>query len=193
MKSSFEKFDSPYTISYLRLFQTFVLCVNKWIKDIPQVEKNEPEIEKKDEIDLLIEYICDKSKKAEEMEEEEEISTDEPQEENEEMETEPEPSENKKPLPRHITMTLSIARHCLNFLPSNDFDKKLIVLEILNESVIILSDYENELLPLVHEIWSPLVTRFERMSDPLIINRSFALLCTLSEVSKDFIRSRTLK
>lgn len=96
-------------------------------------------------------------------------------------------------LPKHVKITVDLSNHCLHFLASKDRNKKIIVLEILNDSVLILSKWENELLPLVHKIWSPLVTRFDQMAEPLIIRTSFTLLCTLAQTSKQFIRSRTLK
>lgn len=81
----------------------------------------------------------------------------------------------------------------LHFLPSKDRNRKLLVLEILNRGVEVIKSWEDELLPIAHQIWSPLVGRFREYEDPLIINYSFQLLLTLARLTKEFIRLRTIK
>lgn len=78
-------------------------------------------------------------------------------------------------------------------MPSKDRNRKLLVLDILNSGLEVIKDLEDELLPIVHLIWSPLVGRFKEYQDPLIINYCFQLLMTLARLSKDFIRMRTVK
>ncbi|KAJ8974648.1 hypothetical protein NQ317_019884 [Molorchus minor] len=100
----------------------------------------------------------------------------------------------KKPdPPLHIKLTVAILNRSLNFLPSKDKTRKLLVLKILTEGLEIIRDWEDELLPIVHQIWSPLVQRFKEFDDPLIINYSFQLLIVLAKLSKDFIKLRTTK
>jgi hypothetical protein len=89
-------------------------------------------------------------------------------------------------------MINDIMKHCLHFLPSRDFNESSLSISILKEGAYILKESENILLPIVHELWHPLIDRFQN-SNPLIINQAFQLLCCLCEVSKEFIRSRTLK
>lgn len=81
----------------------------------------------------------------------------------------------------------------LNYLPSKDKSTKVLTLDILNNGLEVIRDYEDELLPVVHLIWSPLVERFKETQEPIIVNLSFQLLETLARLSKDFIRSRTSK
>jgi hypothetical protein len=99
----------------------------------------------------------------------------------------------KKKLPLFVEMTVSLLKRCIHFLPSRKKEQKLLVLAILQEGLLILESWENELLPVVHSIWSPFVNRFAETSDHLLVNRSFSLLCVLAQTAKDFIRSRTLK
>lgn len=100
----------------------------------------------------------------------------------------------KKPdVPLHIKLIVAILNRSLNFLPSKDRTRKLLVLEILSNGLEIIRDWENELLPIVHKIWSPFVDRFKEFDDPVVINYSFLLLVTLARLSKDFLRSRTAK
>ena len=83
-------------------------------------------------------------------------------------------------------------KRCLHFLPSKDFSVSTLAMTTLNEGLIILSKWENQLLPVVHLIWHPLVDRF-RDPNPIVINQAWKLLQTFASVSKDFIRARTLK
>ena len=62
----------------------------------------------------------------------------------------------------------------------------------IQEGLEILTNWENQLLPIVHLLWHPLVDRFYD-ENVLIINRAWQLLNVVARVSKDFIRHRTLK
>ncbi|KAK9879243.1 hypothetical protein WA026_004092 [Henosepilachna vigintioctopunctata] len=107
---------------------------------------------------------------------------------------ESEVEEYKKPeAPHHIKLTVAILKRSLNFLPSNEKDRKLLVLEILRDGLEIIREFEDELLPMVHLIWHPLVGRFKETDSPVIINYSFLLLTTMARISKEFIRMRTIK
>lgn len=100
----------------------------------------------------------------------------------------------KKPIaPTHINITVAILKRSLHFLPSRNKHRKLLTLEILRDGLEIIRDWEDELLPVVHQIWSPLVARFKEYEEPLLVNLSFQLLSVLARLSKDFIRSRTAK
>ncbi|KAK5650814.1 hypothetical protein RI129_001843 [Pyrocoelia pectoralis] len=101
--------------------------------------------------------------------------------------------EDDKQRPPHITVMVDLLNRVLNFLPSKDKSRKLLALDILIDGLEVLRDWENDLLPLVHKIWGPFIGRFREVDEYLIINRSFELLVTLARLSKDFIRSRTVK
>lgn len=90
-------------------------------------------------------------------------------------------------------MSISILKRTVHFLPSKDRRCKLLALEVLRNGLEVVRDWEDELLPIVHKIWSPLVDRFMEHNEPLIINLSFQLLVTMGRLSRDFIRSRTTK
>ncbi|OXU30926.1 hypothetical protein TSAR_001893 [Trichomalopsis sarcophagae] len=100
--------------------------------------------------------------------------------------------ENEVKAPYFVNMIKDIMKRCLHFLPSQEFTESSLSMSILKEGAIILKDWENELLPIVHELWHPLVERFQN-PNPLVINLAWQLLCCLAQVSQDFIRSRTLK
>lgn len=93
----------------------------------------------------------------------------------------------------HINMVVATLKRTLNFLPSKDRRCKLLALEVLRNGLEVIRDWEDELLPIVHQIWSPLVDRFLEHKEPLIVNLSFQLLVVMARLSKDFIRARTAK
>lgn len=76
-------------------------------------------------------------------------------------------------------------------MPAKQKSTKLLSLDIIRRGVEVIRNYEDELLPVVHLVWSPLIERFKEIDEPLIVNLSFQLLQTLAKLSKDFIRSRT--
>lgn len=62
------------------------------------------------------------------------------------------------------------------------------------DTLLILCEKENQLLPVVHKMWAPLVNRFKYdQDDPLIMRRSFELLCVMAVTARDFIKNRALK
>lgn len=187
MATSSQNLNSRLTISYLRLFQTYVLCVRKWLCHL-NIKSREASNE-----NLIQELVAGLKTRDKQFEMEREVEKETENIEENDDESNMSYSENRESLPKHIVITVAIASHCLNFLTNKDKNKKLVVLEVLNDSILILSEWENQLLPLVHKIWSPLVTLFYQMSDPLMMKCSFDLLCTLARTSRHFVRSRTLK
>lgn len=200
LMQSCDKFKEHNATAFLNIFKIFIKCLMRWfnieIKAISLKSKKQKEDEmehfKVSGIDPNQDFSDDiMGKTAEEMYEEDMAKSKE--ELMKEIE-EPEPEEYKKPVPPlHIRLTVAILGRSLHFLPSKDRIRKLLVLEILNDGLEIIKDWEDELLPIVHQIWSPLVQRFAEFNDPLIINYSFKLLVTLAKLSKDFIRMRTSK
>lgn len=95
-------------------------------------------------------------------------------------------------VPHYIGMIKDIMKRCLHFVPSHNFSESSLAMLTLKEGCLILARWENVLLPIVHEMWHPLVDRFQH-SSPLVVNHAWQLLCCLAQVSQDFIRSRTLK
>lgn len=81
---------------------------------------------------------------------------------------------------------------CLNFLPSNDIQVSLTAMQTLEIGLVMLNQWEDELLPIVHQLWHPLIDRFND-GNVIVINRAWQLLYVLARISNDFIRSRTLR
>lgn len=197
MLNSLDKYQDRNITSFLRVFQSFVNSLKRWmnlcftpqnkiIKLLKDYKKNmdslyalyAPEFDASDETT---------KESAQEMYEEDVEKGHHGLLEMDEGDT------RKLKIPPHIQLTVNILKRVLNFLPSKDRDRKLSTLVILKDGVEIIHTFEDELLPVVHLIWSPFVERFKEYEDPLIINKSIELLAILAQYSKDFIRSRTCK
>ncbi|GAB0097715.1 hypothetical protein DMENIID0001_133810 [Sergentomyia squamirostris] len=112
-------------------------------------------------------------------------------EEEPEPEREPE-DEPKKNLPNHVNLTVEILRMVLKYISTKDQDLCLVSLEVLKAGISVLAQFEDKLLPVVHQIWFPLSEKF-KCGNPVILRQCFELLIIMGKTSKDFIRQRTLK
>ncbi|XP_034174840.2 telo2 interacting protein 1 isoform X1 [Osmia lignaria lignaria] len=192
-------FQQKNAYAFLKVFYTFVICIRNLInsKPIPETQEQNLNVENKASkiIQSLLEYHEAKKvdNEIEELPSEsklEEETVEEPEKGYQEDFAEKE--EEKEEIPFYIKMIEDIMKHCLHFLPSKEVQKSLIAMLTLQEGLQILARWENQLLPMVHLLWHPLVDRF-RDENVLIINRAWQLLNVLGHVSKDFIRTRTLK
>lgn len=147
-------------------------------ESLEKMELGEKEMEKRVLDDL-------KSSKApiEENEDKEEVSP------NEEM------VEVQKEKPPEIALTETIMKHCIGLISSNYSEIKILALRTAAHGFRVLRDDEDTLLPLVHQLWSPLVNRLTSdYKQNLEINLcAFECLVSMAVCAKDFIRARTLE
>ncbi|CAH0723534.1 unnamed protein product, partial [Brenthis ino] len=196
---SCDKYYQNDLYAYLQVFLTFVNCIRKWFLTEPK-----PNVQTQNEIDILkdvIEYEKNKDKMERLLSEgdferecgksvEEMYKEDLKRREEDLLDYDDTVAPEAPPVPRHVTVTLTILKRCVHFIPLQR-DESILALEILTLGLPIIKDYEDELLPLVHVIWAPLVGRFE--SEPPVLRKAFDLFVVLADVSKDFIRSRAVK
>ncbi|KAF4519601.1 hypothetical protein B566_EDAN003768 [Ephemera danica] len=104
------------------------------------------------------------------------------------------PEEQEEPVnvPNYIKMTEAVMQRCTHVLPSPNKNRQAIALATLKIGIQILASHEDQLLPMVHRIWSPLLQRFSPSEDIVILRHSFELLCEMAHVAKCFLRKRTL-
>ncbi|KAG6445046.1 hypothetical protein O3G_MSEX003662 [Manduca sexta] len=199
---SCDKYYEKNLNSYLQVFLTFIECIRKWYHiETPREDKPSPE----ERIDLLRDVV-EYEKAAEEEkrllnEIAEESSSKSPEEmykedlssrEENALDYDDTVTKEKPPLPQHVAVTIAILRRCLHFVSSSSRDNTLLSLQVLERALAVLAPHEDHLLPLVHEAWAPLVTRFE-LSEPPVLKKALQLLVTMAELSKDFIHARTVK
>ncbi|XP_066526224.1 TELO2-interacting protein 1 homolog [Hoplias malabaricus] len=98
----------------------------------------------------------------------------------------------KPELPVHISVAKDVMERCIHLLSHPSLGVRLKVLDIVELCVYVLSETEDELLPMVHRCWPALLHRLTN-DDPLAIPRAFRVLCVLGETCGDFLRKRVSK
>ncbi|XP_025988611.2 TELO2-interacting protein 1 homolog isoform X2 [Solenopsis invicta] len=199
--------STPYhqkdTCSFLKIFHTFIICIKTLINWNNEKVAKEEDASTTNNNNLsetiilsLLEYYNAK-KIDEKIEEEIKLDTNVPDTElpeeiNEDYSDLSTEDKQDKKLPTHITIIIDVMRRCIHFLPLKDVQKSLMAMQTLQEGLPMLVVWENELLPLVHQLWHPLIDRFND-ENVLVINHAWQLLHVLANISNDFIRSRTLR
>ncbi|XP_029161251.1 TELO2-interacting protein 1 homolog isoform X2 [Nylanderia fulva] len=189
------------TYSFLKIFHTFITCVKTLInwENTKGIIKEDAATNNPSETIILslLEYYNKKiDERIEDNIEETDSNADitnveELTEETNYSDPNAEDEKDKK-LPIHIKIIVEIMKRCLHFLPLKDVQKSLMAMQTLQEGLPILIEWENELLPIVHQLWHPLIDRFND-KNVLMINHAWQLLHVLAEISNDFIRNRTLR
>ncbi|XP_035777881.1 TELO2-interacting protein 1 homolog [Anopheles albimanus] len=116
----------------------------------------------------------------------------EAEEEEEQPEEDDDYREDEKNLPSHIKIVLRILTVSFKYLASSNDAERIVALSTINEGIYMLERHENQLLPLVHDVWFNLTERFSDQN-PAIVRNAFELLVTLAKLAKDFIRRRSLE
>lgn len=98
----------------------------------------------------------------------------------------------KKELPSHLQITKDVMERCIHLLSDPDLRIRLKVLDVLELCISVLSELQNELLPMAHRCWPALLQRLTA-DDPLAVLRAFRVLCTLGDACGDFLRRRVSK
>ncbi|XP_026731306.1 TELO2-interacting protein 1 homolog isoform X2 [Trichoplusia ni] len=199
---SCDKYYEKDLYAYLQVFLTFVDCIRKWYtiaQEAPKTcQENKPIdvmqelrvfVENREEAERLLneeEFEKETGKNVEEM-----YKEDAKRKEEDVLDYDDTVKEEKTKPPQYVTVTVIILKRCLNYVSSSDRDNSILALSVLNRGLPILRSYENELLPLVHLSWAPLVNRFE--AEPPVMMAAFELLVTMAELARDFIRARAVK
>ncbi|XP_061528376.1 TELO2-interacting protein 1 homolog [Phycodurus eques] len=98
----------------------------------------------------------------------------------------------KAELPTHLSITKDVMERCIHLLSDSNLCLRLKVLDVLELCVSVLSEKEDELLPMAHRCWPAVVQRLTA-DDPLAVLRAFRVLCTLGRTCGDFLRRRVSK
>ncbi|KAM4738192.1 TELO2-interacting protein 1 homolog isoform 2-T2 [Anableps anableps] len=98
----------------------------------------------------------------------------------------------KAELPSHLSIAKDVMERCIHLLSDPSLRLRLKVLDVLEVCVYVLSEREDELLPMAHRCWPALLQRLTA-DDPLAVLRAFRVLCTLGETCGDFLRRRVSK
>lgn len=190
---SFETVQERSLTAYLQVFHTFVLSVQKWLVEEREGKKrNQGEEGKKLGGQHSVESLLVKELR---LHQKWKLATGEENNEEEVSEKDDEgsaPESKETIIPNYVVMTEAVMLRCVHALPSQDRERQLIALSTLNKGVQILAQHEDQLLPMVHRIWSPLLQRFSQNQDIVVLRQSFELLCTMAHSAKNFLRNRAL-
>uniref|UniRef100_A0AAV2LWN5 TELO2-interacting protein 1 homolog n=1 Tax=Knipowitschia caucasica TaxID=637954 RepID=A0AAV2LWN5_KNICA len=98
----------------------------------------------------------------------------------------------KKELPDHLRITKDVMERCVHLMSDPSLRLRLKALDVLELCISVLSEMEDELLPMAHRCWPALLQRLTA-DDPLAVLRAFRVLCVLGESCGDFLRRRVSK
>lgn len=122
----------------------------------------------------------------EEEEDHEEIDNDAP-----EQDEEPVDEDVKKVKPPLVQLSINIIKRSIPYFASKNQDIKLSALDCITIGLDIIKDYEDDLLPIVHQLWDPFLNQCIRDTSPVVLRYCIRLLTKLSLYAKDFIYKRS--
>ncbi|XP_015794674.1 TELO2-interacting protein 1 homolog [Tetranychus urticae] len=98
----------------------------------------------------------------------------------------------KKQLPVEISTTIKILERCCHLLSNPSLDIQIITMEIIMKGLRILKPWEDEILPLAHKLWTPILKRFNT-GNLVLLTKCYHCLIVMSQCCGDFLKSRTLE
>lgn len=100
--------------------------------------------------------------------------------------------ESNSETPLHIKIIIQVLQRCINLQSSKDLKARLLCLDTISYAIIIAKNYEDDLLPMVHNLWGSFVHRFSN-DDLLVFMKAFETLLIMAECCGSFIYQRTIK
>ncbi|CAO1427008.1 unnamed protein product [Diamesa serratosioi] len=187
------KYNTNY-VSYLKLFRLYVASVKKWEK-IDVHEELSRNLRNEVDIEVFLEQCLIELKLKPEIEEEinnetinvKNIDHDENMKHEEAEDEEESPDQ----LPDHIALVLKILNSTTQFFAARNAFESVLVHELFLDGLEIIKNYENELLPLVHQLWYPFTKQFQ-MNNLVVLQYSFNLLTYIASIARDFIHKRSV-
>ncbi|CAH2239620.1 jg19141 [Pararge aegeria aegeria] len=197
-----DQYYQRHLYAYLQVFLTFVNCIRKWFliePNMPQKQTQAPEIDiMKDVMDFIknteeaTRLLNAEDEKESKMTAEEMYKEDIKRKEQDILDYDDTVAAESPPTPQHIRVTVAILKRCVNFIGGSTREESLMAIRTLTLGLPILEEYENELLPLAHLAWAPLVAKFTS-TEPSVLKGAFELFVVLASLAKDFLRSRAVR
>lgn len=94
-------------------------------------------------------------------------------------------------VPLHADLVSQILKQCSHFQSARNLQLRVLALEVMELSILALSDFEREQHPLVHQLWNSFVRRFSE--ENIIVLQAFKVLLVIADECRDFVRARCLK
>ncbi|KAM7282345.1 TELO2-interacting protein 1 homolog isoform X2 [Ixodes scapularis] len=175
-------------LPFLRTLGCIVLYVNRWFP--PEPKQNQPSLEDTPKREPSFAEFVEDFHRCKQVSENLEDS-EEPADAEEDVPEDAGQTE-KPEAPGHVRLLVQVLRRCIHLQSSSNIWVQTAVLSIICHAVVPVSGCEDEVLPMVHLLWKPLVNRFQGDNCTLSI-KAFETLTSLVDASGDFIRQRTLK
>ena len=96
---------------------------------------------------------------------------------------------NKAKTPFHYQIVITALEKCVAFTAASHCDIRLKALEVVLHGVYALRDRENDLLPLIHKLWPPIICRLKDQEHVLVL-KALDVVCSMVEYSGNFITKR---
>lgn len=92
-------------------------------------------------------------------------------------------------IPFHYKIVISSLEKCVSFAAASRNNIKSKALEVVFHGVAALKQRENDLLPLIHKLWPPIILRLKD-KDPMLALKAFDVVCSMVDYSGNFITKR---
>ncbi|XP_064596602.1 TELO2-interacting protein 1 homolog [Liolophura sinensis] len=189
--SSLDQFYGEKAVMFMKVLHSLVLAVEKWYPPSkagnPKLLTTQGEITSVEDVVRFFEEYHKNRLISEGNVDEDENEDEEPAYEDQ-MEDEDTPSEP----PQHVKTVKEVLLRSRHLLSSHNPRLRLLVLDTIATAATALTDYQNVLLPLVHQVWPPFVERFSD-EEKLVTLKTFQTLTSLASVCGEFIMKRTVK
>lgn len=183
------KKNSKSSSDHLKLFRLYVGSFKRWEAKVEDKTEVAEVTSNWDEFLQRCLFVLDKSADGnEETSRVEDVSEDA----HEEVE-EAEPTEHQKAddeLPEHVELVLKILTSSLQFFASNNPSEVILTHEIFTDGLPMLQHYQNQLLPMIHQMWYPFTKQFQSRN-LVVLQNSFRLFLLIAELAKDFVCKRS--
>nr|XP_022346187.1 TELO2-interacting protein 1 homolog [Crassostrea virginica] len=101
-------------------------------------------------------------------------------------------TDEKKDPPLHVKVVKEVLLRCKHLLSSRNPTIRLLTLDTIAIACQALQSHQDELLPMIHEIWVPFSTRFVDQ-EKLVTKKAVESLMVMANTSGDFICRRCIK
>lgn len=123
---------------------------------------------------------------------EKELEETEVKEQEENMEEEHFEADKKPEVPRHVKYVTLVLEKCVHFLSSKSPWLRLLVLDTIGIGVQAISQSDDQLLPMIHRLWPPMVKRFTD-DERVVTIKAVSVLCTMAKATGSFMYRRVIK
>ena len=108
----------------------------------------------------------------------------------EELPTEDQQEVNENQTPPHVELIIKILSSTVQFFASSNPSEVILTHEIFTDSLPILHRYEDQFLPMIHQMWYPFTKQFQ-VKNLVVLQHSFRLMTLIAHFAKDFVHKRS--